>query len=102
MPVTTRDYERIAGEYLSHWVDKGRVEGLAVGLAEGRVRGLAEGETKGVAKGEAKAILAVLRTRGIAISSESEDRISQCTDLGLLDLWIRKAVTATSVDELFD
>jgi hypothetical protein len=54
------------------------------------------------ARGEAKAVLAVLATRGIAVPEEARVRISECTDLELLESWVPRAVTAASVDELFD
>jgi hypothetical protein len=54
------------------------------------------------ARGEAKAVLAVLATRGIDVPEEARVRISECTDLELLESWVPRAVTAASVDELFD
>jgi flagellar biosynthesis/type III secretory pathway protein FliH len=42
----------------------------AQGKAEGRAEGKAEGEAEGEAKGEAKAILAVLATRNIDVTSD--------------------------------
>jgi hypothetical protein len=87
--VTTRDYETIAGQYLSHWVDKGR----EAGRAEGREAGRAEGE--------ARAVLTVLEARGLEISPEIRDRISDCTDLEVLERWVRRAVTVASAEELF-
>lgn len=68
---------------------KGREEGLAEGLAEGRV------------EGEARAVLAVLDARGIAISDSERAFIQACTDLVLLDEWVRRAATATTTADLF-
>ncbi|TQS26459.1 hypothetical protein FLW16_25180 [Microbispora sp. KK1-11] len=83
-------YEKvIAARYFSEWVNKG--------LEQGR----AEGEAKGRAEGEIEAILTVLDARGLDIPSEARERISRCSDLHLLEKWIRRAVTVTSVDELF-
>ena len=53
-------------------------------------------------QGEANAILVVLATRGIQVPEEVRVRISECTDLALLESWLRRAVTAASADELFD
>ncbi|GII30930.1 hypothetical protein [Planotetraspora mira] len=78
---TSHDYEHIASQYLSHWVDQGRQEGRA--------------------EGEGAAILAVLETRGLEISSDTRDRITRCDDLNMLETWIRRAVTVSSADELF-
>jgi hypothetical protein len=78
---TSHDYESIARQYLSHWVDQGRQEGRA--------------------EGEAAAILAVLDARGLEITSDTRDRITRCDDLHQLETWIRRAVTVNSADELF-
>ncbi|GLW97653.1 hypothetical protein [Microtetraspora sp. NBRC 16547] len=82
---TSHDYESMAGQYLSHWIDRGRQEGLQEGRAEG----------------EAAAVLAVLDARGLEISPDARDRITRCSDLHQLEAWIRRAVTVTSADDLF-
>lgn len=61
-------------------------------------RGLvAEGRTEG----EARALLAVLDARGVEVPEEARERITTCTDLDQLDGWVRRAATATSVEDLF-
>ncbi|HZB33279.1 MAG TPA: hypothetical protein VE465_24185 [Streptosporangiaceae bacterium] len=60
-----------------------------------------EHEAKGEARGEAKAVLTVLAARGIDVSQAARTEIAACEDLGQLDEWLRRAVTADSVDELF-
>ena len=57
---------------------------------------------QGEARGEAKAVLAVLSARGIDVPEEVRVRIWECTDLALLESWVRRAVTVASIDELFD
>jgi len=68
---------------------RGRLEGLAKGLAEGEV------------KGKRDAILALLKTRGVALSTEERAVLRACTDAAKLDLWIIRAATATSASEVF-
>jgi hypothetical protein len=63
--------------------------------------GRAEGEAKGRAEGEARALLAVLEARGLGITAEQRDRITTCTDLAVLEGWIRSAATAATVEDLF-
>ena len=65
--------------------------------AQGRVEGKAEGK----AEGEADALLTVLAARGIAVSDSIRERIIGCRDLPQLKMWITKAVTANTADELF-
>jgi hypothetical protein len=56
---------------------------------------------KGWAEGEADAVLEVLDTREIAVPEDVRVRITTCTDLAQLKLWVRRAVTVQSVEELF-
>jgi hypothetical protein len=52
-------------------------------------------------EGQAEDILAFLSARGFAISSEARIRIISCTDLEQLQIWVRRAATVDSVDQLF-
>jgi len=61
----------------------------------------AKGRAEGEAKGLAEALFAVLQARGLRVSDEVRARVFACTDVAQLDAWVRKAVTVTSVDELF-
>ncbi|WP_034270369.1 hypothetical protein [Haloechinothrix halophila] len=65
-------------------------------------QGKAEGEKAGRAEGEANALLAVLDAREIAVPEEAKSRITECTDLDQLDAWIRRAVTATRIEDVLD
>ncbi|MGH3943377.1 MAG: hypothetical protein ACRDTG_33095 [Pseudonocardiaceae bacterium] len=56
---------------------------------------------QGRAEGEAKAVLTVLHARGIDVPEDARTRIIECSDLEQLDAWVRRAVTARSVDDLF-
>jgi len=68
----------------------------------GRSEGHAEGHAEGEAKGEAKAVLAVLEARGIAVTDQQRQQILECNELERLNTWVRKAVTLTDVNELFE
>ncbi|MBM7784821.1 hypothetical protein [Tenggerimyces flavus] len=65
------------------------------------MQGRAEGEVIGEAKGEAKSLIAVLTARGIAVPAEVRARINQTDDSERLMTWIRRAVTAETLDEVF-
>jgi hypothetical protein len=52
-------------------------------------------------QGEAAALLEFLEARGIDVPDESRERITGCTDPKQLEIWVRRAATATSVEELF-
>jgi hypothetical protein len=74
---------------------------VAQGKAEGKAEGLAEGKAEGLAEGKAEDVLTVLRARGIKATPAQQAEINQCTDLSLLDAWLRRAVTANSADDIF-
>jgi hypothetical protein len=54
------------------------------------------------AEGRAAAVLRVLQTRELTATESQRDSILACADAALLDQWIARAVTCSSVDELFD
>ncbi|MEU8172597.1 hypothetical protein AB0C14_06960 [Microbispora hainanensis] len=85
MVSTIQDFDYLGEKYFSHWVDKGREEGREEGRAEGEIN----------------AILAVLDARGLEISDEARERIRGCEDLSQLGIWVRRAATVASADDLF-
>lgn len=78
--MTTRTYE-YQSDFVRRYVFQGRAEGRA--------------------EGEAKAVLAVLDARGIDIPDDARARITECSDLDQLDIWVRRAATARSINDLF-
>jgi hypothetical protein len=61
-----------------------------------------QGRDEGRAEGEASAVLAVFDARGIAAPDDARTRITGCSDLDQLDVWVRRAATAATIDDLFD
>jgi hypothetical protein len=55
----------------------------------------------GQAEGKAASVLQVLEARGIVVAAEQRARVLGCTDMTVLDRWIRRAVTVTTAEELF-
>jgi hypothetical protein len=51
--------------------------------------------------GEVESLFRVLKARGIPVSERERERIESCRDRGLLSVWIERAATATSLDEVF-
>jgi len=76
-------------EYQTDFVKKhvatGRAEGMAAGIAEGR----------------AQDVLTVLEARALPVTEDARAHILACTDLDVLERWLRKAVTAASFEEIF-
>lgn len=58
-------------------------------LAQGRLRG------------EARALLKVLKFQGIAVSEGVRERVMGCSDEAVLDEWLRRTITAESVEGVF-
>ena len=65
-------------------------------------RGREAGRAAGMATGTANAVLAVLNTRGLVVSAQAEQRIRSCEDEAQLARWVVRAVSATSIDQLFE
>jgi hypothetical protein len=69
-------------------------------FSESQRKSFAEGETRGEARGEARAVLRVLALRGIAVTEPQRAQIAECQDLDLLDRWLVRALSVTSINEL--
>ncbi|MGW5598773.1 hypothetical protein ACWEWL_06730 [Streptomyces rochei] len=69
--------------------------------AEGREKGRAEGRVEGRAEGRAEDILLLLERRGVVVSEGERARIVGCGDLDVLGVWFSRAITASSVAEVF-
>jgi len=54
-----------------------------------------------IKQGEERALLVVLKARGFTVREQIKSLISACTDPDQLELWISRAATATTLDEVF-
>jgi hypothetical protein len=79
--LSTRPYE-YQSEFVRKYIFQGRAEGEAIG--------------------EARALLAVLKTRRLTVPENIRVRIIECTDADLLETLVCRAVTANSVEDLFE
>jgi hypothetical protein len=61
-----------------------------------------EGLTEGLTQGQAHAVLTVLRVRGISVPDDARERILAQKDLPCLERWHERAITATSIADVFD
>ncbi|MQY04489.1 hypothetical protein [Actinomadura macrotermitis] len=80
---------------------RGLPKGFREGFGKSFRKWFAKGFDEGLAEGNAYAICMILEARGLEIPYEVSDRIYECPDLGKLYLWVRRAVTVSSADELF-
>jgi hypothetical protein len=49
-----------------------------------------------------KALLKVLAQRGLILTEAQQRRITECSDVAVLDRWLDRALTVASVDEILD
>ncbi|NDL58598.1 hypothetical protein [Phytoactinopolyspora mesophila] len=60
-----------------------------------------QGRQEGRVEGEARFVLRVLDRRGVEVSEDARQRIMSCNDHATLELWLDRALTAESVEDLF-
>lgn len=70
--------------------------------ARGLARGKEEGRVEGHLKGQADAIARVLTRRGLELTPAQQARLAACDDAALLAGWLDRAVTASTVTDVFD
>ena len=64
-------------------------------------RGEKRGEERGEKRGEAEALLRVLASRGVAVTTAARKRVLACETKATLDRWLDRAATATTLAEVF-
>ena len=93
-------------EYQSEFARKYVAQGREEGRQEGRQEGLKEGREQGRQQAEVQTLLQslldVLETRNLTADEQAWQRIQACTDPAQLKSWLRKAVTVSSVQSLFE
>ncbi|KFE65440.1 hypothetical protein [Hyalangium minutum] len=88
-------------EYQSEFFRKFVAQGMEKGMEKGLERGLKQGRQEGHLEGERQALIKVLEARGFAVEGTAQRRILACTERAQLERWLGQAVTAKSVQELF-
>ncbi|MGH3398835.1 MAG: hypothetical protein ACRDPO_29535 [Streptosporangiaceae bacterium] len=61
----------------------------------------AEGKAEGKAESTAAILLRLLATRGVKVPAPVRDRVLSCTDLSQLDAWVVRAMTASTLEDVF-
>jgi hypothetical protein len=56
---------------------------------------------QGKAEGKAEDVIKVLNARGITITGDQREQVASCTDLGQLDLWFDRALSAATAADVF-
>jgi hypothetical protein len=69
-------------------------------LTETQRQQLQQSRAEGRAEGEATALLKILAQRGLELTPEQRRRITECTELAVLERWIDRSLSAGSIDEV--
>lgn len=104
----TEDTFQVQSDYARRLRAEGEAKGFATseekswakGWAKGWSTGEAKGWATGLAEGWADAVLVVLDTRGFHVPDDVRDRVTACSDLDQLKIWVRRAATGRTVDEV--
>jgi hypothetical protein len=59
------------------------------------------GHGEGLARAKGEDLLMIMDARDLRPSGAQREQVMACTDLGKLDLWFDRALTADSADEVF-
>jgi hypothetical protein len=95
------EYELSQMELESYAYAKGRKDGRKTGVEEGREEGTREALQAACTALLAR-LCATLTERGIELDWAARARLDRCQDLEQLSIWLVRAATATSADDLFD
>lgn len=97
--VSSSHEDRSAFRFINYFPGRGTLleqiylVGKSVGYAKVRMPGQASPFVEG--------ILRVLEVRRLDVSSDVRDRVTACTDLDRLTVWLRRALTVAKAEELF-
>ena len=72
------------------------------GILEMKKKSEKRGRSQGKAEGLVEGILALVRSRAFVLSEKEHERIRSTTDLERLERWLRRAASASSLDDVFD
>lgn len=64
-------------------------------------KGLEQGVAQGKLQGEVNMLLRVIDKRGLALSDSQREQVETCTDEAQLHEWFDRALTASTIDEVF-
>lgn len=82
-------------------IQRGRDEGLKDGVKLGRDEGVKLGRDEGL-KLAARSLSTVLRARGIDVPEQARQRILAEQDIGVIERWLERAVTAVTLADVFN
>ncbi len=88
-------------EFVRRYKARGMTLGEAIAEARGIEKGREEGIAAGRAEGEIRSLLTVLNAR-FAVPAHITRRVGETTDEDLLNTWVERAISAPTLDAVFD
>ncbi|MFY0522732.1 hypothetical protein ACN28I_05860 [Archangium gephyra] len=92
---TTR---QVTGQVLHSVMDAQQAEALMRSYGETLIE---RGHRRGLKQGLAQGVLRILAARGLLVDEQARQRILTCTDMATLDTWFDRALTATTLSEVW-
>lgn len=86
----------MATTFKDEFIDRIKAEGRAEGIAEGIAVGKVEGTERTAAM-----LLRLLAAYGLNVPASVRDRVLSCTDLSQLEAWADRAMTASTLRDVF-
>ncbi|XRQ03874.1 hypothetical protein ACN3XK_45870 [Actinomadura welshii] len=62
----------------------------------------AEGYARGYARGLRRALLGMLEARGIGVSDDIRERVTNCDDIEQLEHWVQRAAISSTAENIFN
>ncbi|MFE8598720.1 Rpn family recombination-promoting nuclease/putative transposase [Archangium violaceum] len=94
---------QVTGQVLHSVMDARQAEELMRSYGEQLIeRGHRRGLKQGLALGRAEGLLRILTVRSLLVDEQTRQRILTCTDVATLDKWLDRAVTATTLSEVWE
>jgi hypothetical protein len=97
-------------DFVDMWITKSLVKGLKRDLVKGLEQrleqvleqGVEQGRARGLTEGKAMMLLRAMTARGLTVTEEIRLIANTCMDPARLDVCFDRAMTATTIDEIFE
>jgi hypothetical protein len=93
-----KSIRRVAGQVLHSVMDARQAEELMRSYGETLIE---RGHRRGVKHGLAQGVLRILAVRGLPVDEQARQRILTCPDMATLETWLERALTATTLSEVW-
>jgi hypothetical protein len=82
--------------FIDGWIDQGLKQGLNQGLEQGLDQGLNQGRLEA-----SRRMMLQLLDERFSVPEDTRKQVDECPDIAKINAWFRRAITATSLEEVF-